>query len=85
MSRLENNKLYVEYMKSEEWKNKALERLKIDEFNCVLCGAMGVLEVHHISYKRLGNEDVYRDLVSVCPRCHILLHNYYKRIKTPKA
>lgn len=85
MSRLDNNKLYNEYMKSEEWNKKSLERLKIDDFQCVLCGCNGFLEVHHISYKRLGNENVYEDLVSVCPRCHVLLHNYYRRKKTPKA
>ena len=81
MSRLENNKIYLDYMKSENWRNKANERLEIDNYMCVLCGCMGELEVHHISYKRLTCEDVYKDLVSVCPRCHVLLHNYYRRVK----
>lgn len=85
MSRLDNNKLYQNYMKSQEWRNKAKERLEIDDYQCVLCGCNGDLEVHHITYKRLGSENVYQDLVSVCPRCHVLLHNYYRRIKTPKA
>jgi 5-methylcytosine-specific restriction endonuclease McrA len=85
MSRLENNKKYLDYMKSETWQLKRIERLKIDDYQCVLCGCVGDLETHHISYKGLGNEDVYQDLVSVCPRCHVLLHNYYRRTKTPKA
>lgn len=72
-------------MNSENWRNKAKERLNIDNYECVLCGKIGELEVHHISYKRLGFENVYEDLVSVCPKCHVLLHNYYRRIKTPKA
>lgn len=85
MSRLNNNKLYKEYMKSDEWIKKSFERMKIDDFQCVLCGSVGDLEVHHISYKRLTNEDVYQDLVTVCPRCHVLLHNYYRRVKASKT
>jgi len=85
MSRLENNKMYQDYMTSDAWRTKANERLKIDNYMCVLCGCCGELEVHHISYKRLTKENVYEDLVSVCPRCHVLLHNYYRRTKTPKA
>lgn len=85
MSRIESNLTYIYYMKSEEWKQKSDERRKIDNYECVMCGCIGELQVHHITYKRLTCENVYTDLVTVCPRCHVLLHNYYRRTKTPKA
>ena len=50
----------------------------------------GKLQTHHIRYYRynpqtkqkesiLGKEDVYKDICSVCGRCHILIHAYYNR------
>ncbi|WP_368217655.1 HNH endonuclease [Blautia obeum] len=37
------------------------------------------LQVHHITYQRLGHEDIYNDLVSLCPGCHKKIHSYYRR------
>lgn len=86
MNRIKDNKFYVEYMKSDVWKQKSKERLEIDNYECVMCGKYGELHTHHITYNHLGSENVYTDLVTVCPTCHVLLHNYYRRVKgTPKA
>lgn len=59
-----------EYYKSPEWAAKRNERLKIDGYKCAKCGFTRALEVHHINYDRLYNEDVSRDLVTLCKRCH---------------
>ena len=74
---------YDNYIRSEEWKRKRKERLKIDNYKCVMCGSgidqWGYLEVHHISYKNMGHEDVWNDLCTLCPSCHKLIHAYYRR------
>ena len=82
-----HSQTYVRYMKSDQWRKKRLERLQLDDFTCCMCGRPAAsckhgLQVHHISYKNLTNEDVYSDLVSLCPRCHILIHNFMQRRQT---
>ena len=59
-----------EYMRSKEWQNKRLERLRIDDFKCCKCGSPHNIQVHHTSYINLGCEDVFNDLVTLCDRCH---------------
>ena len=51
---------------------------------CAMCGrpeakCRNGLQVHHITYQRLGHEDIYNDLVSLCPGCHKKIHSYYRR------
>ena len=58
------------YYKSDEWKLKRLNRLRIDGFRCVNCGSPVGLEVHHLDYGRVGGEDVKGDLRTLCGRCH---------------
>lgn len=81
-------KSYEKYMRSSEWTIKKNQRKDIDNHKCVMCerseGVIrGGLQVHHISYRHLGNEDVYTELVSLCPTCHRRLHNLYKRKINP--
>lgn len=75
---------YNEYLKSDRWKKKAEERIKIDNYRCQGCGCCGTienpLEVHHLSYTDLGNEDVYTQLVTCCHCCHKNLHKVMERI-----
>jgi hypothetical protein len=66
-----------DYYKSPAWAEKRNERLKIDGFRCAKCGFTRALEVHHINYERLGHEDVSRDLITLCKKCH-------KEIETQK-
>jgi len=42
---------------------------------CQLCGFRYQLDVHHLSYKNLGNEKD-EDLLVVCRRCHNDLHYF---------
>ena len=63
---------YSAYIRSPAWRTKRRERLALDKGRCVVCGARAV-NVHHITYERLGDENVRRDLVSVCRACHKLL------------
>ena len=58
------------YYQSPEWAAKRNERLRIDRFKCAICGFTRALEVHHINYERLYHEDVSRDLITLCKKCH---------------
>ena len=58
------------YLNSTEWHKKRIERLKIDGWACVECGARENLHVHHINYDNIGNENVGEDLATLCRSCH---------------
>lgn len=65
---------YNEYIKSNEWKEKKRTRLEKDNYVCQDCKKSSIaLDVHHITYDRLGNEDIF-DIVSLCRHCHESLH-----------
>ena len=76
---------YESYMKSPEWENMKAKRREIDGNRCAMCGRPGStckrmeLQCHHITYERLGDEDVFKDLVTLCGSCHKKLHNLLKR------
>lgn len=59
-----------EYLKSEKWQKKRLERLRLDDFKCCRCGTPHNIQVHHTSYEHLCDEDIYNDLVTLCDSCH---------------
>lgn len=66
---------YREYMLSEAWQKKRMERLVIDNFCCARCGSPYNLQVHHLKYPTYyGFEDVRNDLVTLCSSCHALVH-----------
>ena len=56
---------YKDYMRSEQWKAKKQERIAIDK-GCCMCGRpldeIKSVQVHHITYKNLGNENVLTDV-----------------------
>ena len=61
---------YDEYLQSPEWQDKRSERLRIDGFRCAKCHTTRGLQVHHLNYFRLGDEDVREDLITLCAHCH---------------
>lgn len=79
----EHSKQYDDYMRSDAWEAKRQQRIEIDGYKCVMCGrptqTMKKINVHHISYRNLGNENVLTDLCTLCPTCHKHIHNYYNR------
>jgi 5-methylcytosine-specific restriction endonuclease McrA len=76
------NKLeYREYLKSKWWKKISGERRKIDGFKCVICKSKKNLNVHHLSYKNVGCENTYTDLITLCHKCHSIKHGKVKKIK----
>lgn len=79
---------YKKYMKSAGWRAKCQQRIEISGHKCEMCGRLerncrNGLQIHHISYRNLGHEDVYRDLICLCGSCHIKIHAYYNRCREP--
>ena len=67
--------LYRWYMHSAQWNEKREEAFRIRGDSCERCGIDGPgLHVHHVTYLRLGHEDVERDLRVLCEGCHDLVH-----------
>lgn len=57
------------YMNSSVWKEKRKERLALDDNRCVDCGATEKLMAHHLTYVRIGQEEM-DDLITLCKYCH---------------
>ena len=64
---------YKIYLRTPHWHRMRDARLELDEFACVDCGKCYDLQVHHITYERMGEEDL-ADLVTVCDDCHKRRH-----------
>lgn len=75
---------YKAYLKSQEWALKVQQRLGIDDSQCQCCGCRGTslnpLEIHHLHYRTIGEEDVYSDIVTLCRACHKGVHKMLNRI-----
>jgi 5-methylcytosine-specific restriction endonuclease McrA len=65
---------YSDYLRSNRWRRVRMVVLKRDGFKCAKCSTAKNLHVHHITYKRLGDEDL-DDLISLCGRCHRAAHS----------
>jgi hypothetical protein len=77
---------YEEYMRSPQWRRKRKQRLKLDGYACQKCGKTSKeyrLEVHHLTYDRLGHERM-EDLQSLCVLCHPIATSEQRRRKYAK-
>lgn len=60
-------------MQSVQWKEKKAVVYAYYGRKCSDCGSTENLEVHHLSYKRLGSERM-KDLQVLCAACHRIRH-----------
>jgi 5-methylcytosine-specific restriction endonuclease McrA len=60
---------YVSYLKSPAWQDKRRQALRRAGYRCQACGKRNHLQVHHLTYIRLGHE-LPTDLVCLCSACH---------------
>lgn len=60
---------YGEYLHSPEWAKKRKQRLILDDHRCTLCGHDMGLQVHHLTYDFVGQEEL-GDLRTLCEPCH---------------
>jgi len=74
---------YQDYLNSNWWRETRKKRLEIDNHQCCLCGSERYLHVHHLTYERLGKEDVDNDLMTLCEDCHHLVHELMPTLRQP--
>lgn len=65
---------YYDYLKSPQWQTVRDAALKRANYQCEKCKSAKNLEVHHITYKRLGYE-LPEDLIVLCKDCHENVHS----------
>ena len=64
---------YHEHLRSYKWKKLRAAALERAGHQCSICKNTYKLEVHHLTYARLGNETL-RDLQVLCMVCHARIH-----------
>lgn len=70
---------YSDYLQTSHWKILRFRALKSAGFRCSLCNSDGLLDVHHRTYERLGNEKL-KDLVALCRTCHSRFHDKLTKV-----
>ena len=71
---------YADYLRSAHWQDKRAGAIRRAGGRCERCGRAGRLDVHHITYARLGCE-ADGDLVALCRACHEVMHEYRRLAK----
>lgn len=67
---------YQEYLQSPYWRRHVRPRImRRAAGRCEGCGGDYALEVHHLTYDRLGHEHD-QDLKALCAGCHSGQHGY---------
>lgn len=76
---------YEDYLRSKHWQRTRLQRLlkanlnntfnviQCDDAECQMWFPLGMIEVHHKTYKRVGRERM-SDLEVLCGGCHDFRH-----------
>ena len=78
LSTLDTKELFMHrkeaYLQSSIWSQKRNQTLQRDNYACVHCGRHTCLNVHHIRYSNIFNEQP-ADLLTLCSDCHTALHD----------
>lgn len=74
------NKEYKNYLLSKQWLELRLDILTNRGGKCEECGSKNKIQVHHLTYKNIFNEEP-EDLILLCRSCHELEHKKNKQIK----
>jgi hypothetical protein len=73
--------IYIEYIRSREWHERAAIAKAAVKFSCQMCGCdWRPVEVHHIRYDHLGHEPA-SDLLVLCEECH---GRHHRRFELPR-
>ena len=68
---------YYAYIESDKWKQRRKPVIEKYPF-CQVCKLAPSTQVHHISYKNLGDEKDW-ELLAVCKDCHKEIHGLNKQ------
>lgn len=70
---------YKDFLNTPYWDGVRNYKLKRAKYCCELCGAKGILHVHHKTYECHGREHIKsianKDLVVLCKDCHEKFHD----------
>jgi len=69
------NEYRQEYLQSGDWKYKRSIILNKDPL-CFICDKNKSTDCHHLTYERIGFENLETDLIGVCRGCHNRIHKY---------
>jgi hypothetical protein len=64
---------YERYLLSPEWRERRAAGMRRARGMCEGCGKARAVQVHHLTYTRVGREMLF-DLVAVCDPCHDEIH-----------
>jgi hypothetical protein len=70
---------YTAYLLSPEWKAIRQIKLRQSSHKCEGCLNASRLQIHHLTYKRIGREKM-SDLMVLCDNCHGQVHEMWKRM-----
>lgn len=70
---------YQEYLLSDHWEKMRRRALYHDGYKCADCMTAETLQIHHLSYLRIGHERM-TDLITVCESCHLARHPEVREI-----
>jgi hypothetical protein len=67
---------YNQYLQSPAWQERRERIIKRAGGCCEKCKSTQALQVHHLTYARIGNERD-GDLIVLCEQCHGREHKFY--------
>lgn len=70
---LQKLKNHEEYLLSQKWKEIRERVMARSKMVCEGCGVKPAVMVHHLTFKRFGDEMLF-DLVAICDECRVKLH-----------
>jgi hypothetical protein len=80
---------YRTYITSPEWRGKHKEFLKRSRYRCsffpfIVAGKKARYNIHHMNYDNLGDEELWVDVIVVCPFVHnFILHGLLSGFRRP--
>ncbi len=72
---------YQKYLQSTHWRKVKRDYAKQFKRVCYLCASEDNLELHHVTYERIGNERL-TDVVYLCEICHGFIHGDGEEART---
>lgn len=80
--------LYKQYMQSKEWYRKHNYWLLKSNYRCsmffwIQCGRGKSYRMHHKTYKNVGKEELWKDVIVLCPFAHdFIIHGILAGFKS---
>jgi 5-methylcytosine-specific restriction endonuclease McrA len=71
---------YSQYLNSFHWRDLRDAKLHSVNDRCEKCHRRSNLQVHHLTYERLGHERL-TDLQVLCESCHEKAHNLFPTVE----